>query len=78
MSVPQQIVKELEEVPPEAQEKILRFVRFLKKEFLYLPKKKDKRGQLQSLSDLDNVAVETGISDLAEQHDHYLSGILRR
>jgi len=40
MSVHQQLMKELEEVPPETQETILRFVRFLKKEILRAPKKK--------------------------------------
>jgi hypothetical protein len=78
MSVQQQLVKELEEVPPEAQETILRFIRFLKNEFLYLPKKTDKGGGLQNLCDLDNIAIETGISDLAEQHDHYLYGVPKK
>lgn len=43
--------------------------------------------QLSSTDDLDwqaltqlveNCAVETGISDLAQQHDHYLHGKLKR
>ncbi len=27
------------------------------------------------LSNIDNIAVDTGISDLADQHDHYLHGL---
>ncbi len=27
------------------------------------------------LSNIDSIAVDTGITDLAEQHDHYLHGL---
>jgi hypothetical protein len=30
------------------------------------------------LFDLKNIAVETGIKDLAEHHDHYLYGVSNR
>lgn len=78
MNVQQQVVKELEQVPPEAQETILRFIRFLKNELRYQPKKAGERGGLHNLCDLDHIAIETGITDLAEQHDHYLYGVPKR
>ncbi|MBW2163874.1 MAG: hypothetical protein JRF43_05395 [Deltaproteobacteria bacterium] len=36
-----------------------------------------KKGK-DSLFDLRNIAVETGIKDLAEHHDHYLYGVSNR
>ena len=78
MSVHQQLMKELEEVPPETQETILRFIRFLKNEILKPPKKKRGQKRIHTLSDLDKLAIDTGISDLADQHDHYLYGVPKK
>lgn len=78
MSVQQQLLKELQEVPPETQEKILRFVRFLKKEILVPAKKRRGQKPVHGLSDIDKLAIDTGISDLAAQHDHYLCGVPKK
>ena len=78
MSVQKQLIKELQEVPPETQETILRFVRFLKEEILIPPKKKRGQKRLQTLADIDKLAIDTGISDLADQHDHHLYGVPKK
>lgn len=50
-------------------------VHFLKTEILTPVRSNPKKKQLATLADLDSMAVETGISDLATQHDHYLYGM---
>lgn len=78
MTVQQQVIKELKEVPPEAQETILKFIRFFKNEMLISAKKKRGRKRINALLDVDTIAIETGISDLADQHDHYLYGVPKK
>lgn len=78
MSVQQQVIRELEDIPPESQEKILKLIRFLKNELLYLPKQENDKKNTQTLLALDSLAIDTGISDLAEQHDHYLYGVPKK
>ena len=57
------------------QNKILKLVRFFKKEFL-LAKKMEKKGK--AMLAIDNIAIETGIDDLAAQHDHYIYGTQKK
>ncbi len=78
MTVQQQVIKELEEVPPEAQETILKFIRFFKNELLVSAKKRRVRKRTNALLDVDKIAINTGISDLADQHDHYLYGVPKK
>lgn len=78
MSVQQQVIKELEEVPPEAQETILKFIRFFKHEILLSSKRKRSKKKINSLMDMDKIAIDTGIPDLADQHDHYLYGVPKK
>ena len=78
MNIQQQLYHEIETLPLDAQEKILKMVHFLKTEILAPVKSKPKKKQLATLADLDSMAVETGISDLATQHDHYLYGMPKR
>lgn len=78
MSVEQQLIKELEEVSPETQETILKLIRFFKSEILKPPKKKRGKKRMHALSELDKLAIDTGISDLAAQHDHYLYGVPKK
>jgi hypothetical protein len=33
---------------------------------------------VNALCDIDDIAVETGIRDLAKQHDHYLYGVTKK
>lgn len=75
MNIQQQLYHEIETLPLDAQEKILKMVHFLKTEILKPVKSNPKKKQLATLADLDSMAVETGISDLATQHDHYLYGM---
>jgi hypothetical protein len=78
MTVQQQVIKELEEVPPEAQETILKFIRFFKNEILSSTKKRGVRKKNNALLDVDKIAINTGIPDLADQHDHYLYGVPKK
>jgi len=78
MTVKQQLMKEIEDLPLDAQEKVLKLVHFVKEEILVLREKifREKKGN--ALADVDKIAIETGIQDLAEHHDHYLYGISKR
>jgi len=69
------IKKEIEELPIEMQEKVLKLIHFLKKEFFLSPKKKKK---VKALLEVDNVAIETGITDISFQHDYYIYGIPKK
>ena len=78
MNIQQQLYHEIENLPLDAQEKILKMVHFLKTEILTPVQSKPKKKQLSTLADLDLLAVETGINDLAAQHDHYLYGMPKK
>ena len=78
MTLEQRLLNELQDLPPEAQEKILKFVHFVKKELLVAKKGKPRKKAANALRDVDKFAVDTGISDLASQHDHYLYGVPKR
>jgi len=70
-----EIIKELQDIPDEDIPKLLEIIHYLKIGM----KKSRKRLKVEKgrdpLSDLRNIAVETGIRDLAEHHDHYLYGV---
>jgi hypothetical protein len=78
MNIQQQLYHEIETLPMDAQEKILKMVHFLKTEILTPVKSKSKKKHLTTLADLDSLAVDTGIKDLAVQHDHYLYGMPKK
>jgi len=71
-TIKEQLIKEIEELPSDAQWKILKLVHFIREE-IFMPEKV-KSKDMNALSDMDQFAVETGISDLSYQHDHYLYG----
>lgn len=50
----------------------------LKKRLFPDRKKKENKEKRESLLNLEDIAVETGISDLAEHHDHYLYGVPKK
>jgi hypothetical protein len=75
MTVKQQLIQELEGLPPEAQKKILKLVHFLKDEILTSSQPKPGRKKVNALLKVDSLSIETGIADLAAQHDHYLYGV---
>ena len=66
------IIKEIEDLPSEVQEKIIKLVHSMKEELLASKKAKPKK--TNALSDVDKLAFETNIPDLSYQHDHYLYG----
>ena len=70
-----EIIKELQDIPDEDIPKLLEIIHYLKTGMKESRKKvKVKKGK-DPLFDLRKVAVETGITDLAEHHDHYLYGV---
>ena len=78
MTVQQQLINELQGLPQEAQKQILKLVHFLKREILASQKRKPGRKTANALLEVDNFSMETGIADLAGQHDHYLYGVSKR
>jgi hypothetical protein len=70
-----EILRELQDMPDEDMPKLLEIIHYLKagiKESRKTAKVKKGRDPLFNLKD---IAVETGIKDLAEHHDHYLYGV---
>jgi len=41
-------------------------------------KRESESGKLNAFVEVDKIALETGISDLARHHDHYLYGIPKK
>lgn len=78
MTVRQQLIKEIEDLPPESQEKILKLVHFIKAEILTSQQAKRATKRMSALAKVDDIAIETGIPDLAAQHDHYLYGLPKK
>ncbi len=67
----QDILEELKDLPASKLSALLRLIRLWKQELFGSPQKKTKTN---ALLDVDAFAVKTGITDLAEHHDHYLYG----
>ena len=78
MGVPKQLLKEIEDLPSEVQEKILKLVHSIKKEIFGIKKHKAKSKGVNALCEVDKIAFETNISDLASQHDHYIYGVPKK
>ena len=78
MSVQQRLVREIESLPDELQERILKLVHFLKEEFFASKGKEAQSEGINALLEVDKIALETGISDLAHQHDYYLYGLPKK
>lgn len=71
----EEIVKELQDIPEEDMPKILEIIHYLKTGMMAGKKKSKAKKGRDPLLDLKSIAVETGIKDLAEHHDHYLYGV---
>lgn len=78
MSIHQRLIKEMEELPVDLQVRILKLVHFLKEEFFMSKRMDSERREINALSEVDKIAIETGISDLARHHDHYLYGAAKK
>jgi hypothetical protein len=72
----EEILKELEDFPPAKLPIILKLIQLLKDE-LVIPKPGAKRTRSNALVEIDQLAIATGINDLAENHDYYLYGVSR-
>jgi len=70
-----EIIKELQDIPDEDMPKLLEIIHYLKTGMKESRKKVRVKKGRDPLFDLRNIAVETGIKDLAEHHDHYLYGV---
>ena len=70
-----QLIKELQDIPEEDLPKMLEIVQYLKSGMKKSKKRVEVKQGKDPLFDLGSVAVETGIKDLAENHDHYLYGV---
>lgn len=70
-----EIIKELQDMSVEDMPKLLEIIHYLKTGM----KESKKKGKVKKAKDplfgLRDIAVETGIKDLAEHHDHYLYGV---
>ena len=76
IAVKKQLIQEIEDLPDELQEKMLKMVHFMKKEIL--PPKKKTTKKANALLDIDKITIDTGIADLSSQHDHYLYGVPKK
>jgi len=71
----EEIIRELEDIPDEDMPKLIEIIHYLKTGMKARRKKEKVKGRKDPLFDLKDIAVETGIKDLAEHHDHYLYGV---
>ena len=78
MTVREQLAKEIEDLAPEAQEKVLKLIKFVKMEMLVSHGRKPPEKKANALAEIDKIAIETGIPDLSRQHDHYLYGLPKK
>ena len=78
MTLGEQLAKEIEDLPPESQEKVMRLIHFIKGRSFISPKGKTGARKSNALVDMDGIAIETGIRDLAEYHDHYTYGVPKK
>ena len=78
MTIQQRLIKEIEGLPLDFQERVLKLVHFLRQEFFITPQRESESKKINALVEVDKIAVETGISDLARHHDHYLYGISKK
>jgi hypothetical protein len=67
-----EILEELKDLPAAKLSTLLKLVRLWKQELFGRSQKKTKAN---ALLDVDALAVKTGVTDLAEHHDHYLYGL---
>jgi hypothetical protein len=67
------IISEIESLPEEYLYKLYDIIHYLKLGYLY--DKNQNKQKDDPLSNLDDIVIDTGIKDLAENHDHYLYGV---
>lgn len=70
-----EILRELRGISHAKLPAVLKLIHLVKDELLSVSKQKKKRAN--AMVDVDKFAIETGITDLAKNHDHYLYGVER-
>ena len=78
MTITEKIVKEIKELTPSEQKKVLLFLKQIRKKNIPRTASKSKAKKHELLALIDEIAIDTGIPDLAEQHDHYLYGVPKK
>ena len=71
------IIEELKDIPDEDMPKLLEIIHYIKTGLKENRKKVRVKKGKDPLFDLKDIAVETGIKDLAEHHEHYLYGVTK-
>lgn len=71
------IIEELKDIPDDDMPKLLEIIHYIKTGLKESRKKVRVKKGKDPLFDLKDIAVETGIKDLAEHHDHYLYGVTK-
>ncbi|HOF01606.1 MAG TPA: hypothetical protein PK385_11020 [Spirochaetota bacterium] len=71
MNYKAKVLNEIEDIPDELLPKIYELIHYFK---LGLSKEKKITEQKDSLFGLEDISVDTGIEDFAENHDYYLYG----
>ena len=71
------IIEELKDIPDEDMPKLLEIIHYIKTGLKENRKKVRVKKGKDPLFNLKDIAVETGIKDLAEHHDHYLYGVTK-
>lgn len=66
------IIEELKDIPDEDMPKLFEIIHYVKTGLKESRKKVRVKKGKDPLFDLKDIAVETGIKDLAEHHDYYL------
>lgn len=67
----EEINKEIELIPEDKKPLLLELIRRFR-ESIHIKESKEKRNVML---EIDKFAIETGIEDLAENHDYYLYGV---
>lgn len=69
----EKIYKELELIPEDKKSLLLNIIKKFRKSI----KAKELKNKKNTMLELDKLSIETGIEDLAENHDYYLYGLKR-
>lgn len=71
------IIEELKDIPDEDMPKLLEIIHYIKTGLKESREKVRVKKGKDPLFGLKDIAVETGIKDLAGHHDHYLYGVTK-
>ena len=72
MNIAETIQQKIIHLPPEAQEEVLEIVEQIEERY----QAEDKNETVHPLTLIREIAIDAGVTDLAERHDFYASGKL--